>query len=381
MFRNHCQTRWGGLLAALLCATAGLAQSEEKPATPEVPAEKAVKSAYFLMKTTEGPILLELNVEKAPLTVDNFLRYAQDGFYQGTIFHRVISNFMIQGGGMTVEGQQKPTRPPIRNESGNSLKNVRGAIAMARTQLADSATAQFFINVKDNAMLDQMRRTPDGKMAAYAVFGKVIAGMDTVDKIRDTETKMDDMGREKAVPVTPIVIEDVQLLTEAEAKQMKAAIDEHKELPALAADREAEIKQLTAAIHAAEEHVAMVELQDTIAAAEKDSGQKIQKTASGLMYVMMKEGEGDSPTVQNTVRVAYKGWLLNGTVFDQNDGVSFPLSRLIRAWQEAIPMLKVGGKMRIIVPPAIGYGPAGSPPVIPPNATLVFDIELLGIEG
>ncbi|MDH5232682.1 MAG: peptidylprolyl isomerase [Gammaproteobacteria bacterium] len=138
------------------------------------------------LETSMGDIILELNQAKAPITVKNFLAYVNSGFYDGTIFHRVIRNFMIQGGGFSAEYQQKKTNSPIKNEADNGLKNFRGTIAMARTPNPDSATAQFFINVVDNDFLNHQRPTP--QLWGYAVFGKVVEGMDTVDKIRTVPT-------------------------------------------------------------------------------------------------------------------------------------------------------------------------------------------------
>jgi len=156
------------------------------------------------MTTTKGPIVIELDREQAPATTENFLQYVDDGFYDGTIFHRVISNFMIQGGGFTEDMDQKRTREPIVNEWTNDLKNARGTIAMARTADPNSATAQFFINVEDNHPLDDA--VSGG--AGYAVFGKVIEGMDVVDEIRNVETTRrqghDDVPRET------VVIEKIQ---------------------------------------------------------------------------------------------------------------------------------------------------------------------------
>ncbi|MDE1998824.1 MAG: peptidyl-prolyl cis-trans isomerase, partial [Burkholderiales bacterium] len=146
--------------------------------------------------TTQGDIVVQLDAAKAPKTVDNFLQYVKSGHYNGTIFHRVIDGFMIQGGGFTPDMQQKPTRPPIPLESRNGLSNLRGTIAMARTNVPDSATAQFFINVKDNGFLDAARSS-DGN--GYAVFGKVVQGMDVVDKIRRVETTQ--RGPFRDVPV------------------------------------------------------------------------------------------------------------------------------------------------------------------------------------
>lgn len=138
------------------------------------------------LDTNMGAIVLELDADKAPRTVANFLQYVDDGFYTNTIFHRVIDGFMIQGGGFTPQFQKKDTRAPIMNEASNGLKNLRGTIAMARTYDPHSATAQFFINVADNAFLDHTSQSPQGW--GYCVFGKVVAGMDVVDKIRQIPT-------------------------------------------------------------------------------------------------------------------------------------------------------------------------------------------------
>src|SRR3972149_3391924 len=137
-------------------------------------------SPMVVMKTSMGTIKIELDEAKAPVTVKNFLAYVDEGFYDGTIFHRVIDGFMVQGGGFTADMTQKPTKPAIKNEAGNGLKNLRGTIVMARTSVVDSATAQFFINVVDNAFLDHRDETPGG--FGYAVFGRVVEGMDVVDK-------------------------------------------------------------------------------------------------------------------------------------------------------------------------------------------------------
>lgn len=157
-----------------------------------------------LMKTSEGDIVLELNQGRAPITVENFLTYVNSKHYDGTIFHRVIKDFMIQGGGMDENMQMKTMRQPIKNEADNGLKNTRGSIAMARTSVVDSATSQFFINVKNNHFLDHGARD-----FGYAVFGEVIIGMDIVDKISTTRTTAGD------VPVKPIVILSASVVEEA----------------------------------------------------------------------------------------------------------------------------------------------------------------------
>jgi cyclophilin family peptidyl-prolyl cis-trans isomerase len=152
--------------------------------TTSAPLRAAEKNPVVIMETSEGKITIELYKDKAPITVENFLMYVKENFYSGTIFHRIIDNFMIQGGGFSDAGKQKDTKGPIKNEATNGLKNDRGTIAMARTNIVDSATAQFFINVKDNAFLNYQGPQQYG----YAVFGKVIEGMDVVDKIKAAKT-------------------------------------------------------------------------------------------------------------------------------------------------------------------------------------------------
>lgn len=161
------------------------------------------------VKTTAGSFALELYPDKAPKTVANFLQYAKSGFYNGTIFHRVIDGFMIQGGGFDREMRQKPTRAPIENEAGNGLKNDPGTIAMARTPNPHSATAQFFINVKDNSFLNYREPSPQGY--GYTVFGRVVDGMDVVMRISRVPTSR--AGQNENVPQQPVVIESVVLKT------------------------------------------------------------------------------------------------------------------------------------------------------------------------
>jgi len=158
------------------------------------------------LATSEGDIVLELEREKAPRTVDNFLAYVKAGHYDGTIFHRVIPTFMIQGGGMQPDMSEKPTKAPIPLESRNGLSNQRGTVAMARTGDPNSATAQFFINVNDNLFLDQPQAR-DGN--GYAVFGRVIAGMEVVDKIKAAPTQ--NAGPHQNVPVKPVLIRKASL--------------------------------------------------------------------------------------------------------------------------------------------------------------------------
>lgn len=178
-------------LAPLFLASFSLSANAEGGAAPQVQLE-----------TSLGNIVIELNKDKAPKTVANFLSYVEDGFYDGTIFHRVIENFMIQGGGFDESFQQKPTKAPIENEADNGLSNKRGALAMARTNDPHSATAQFFINTVDNDFLNFKGKAPSGW--GYAVFGEVIEGMDIVDNIRKVKTTM--RGPHQDVPADTVLI-------------------------------------------------------------------------------------------------------------------------------------------------------------------------------
>lgn len=181
------------------------AQTPATAASP-APAPAAAAAPRVKLVTSMGDIVLELNPAKAPKTVANFLQYVQDKHYDGTVFHRVIDGFMVQGGGFTAEMAQKPTRAPVALEAANGLKNDTYTVAMARTGNPDSATAQFFINVKDNTMLNAPK--PDGH--GYAVFGKVVEGKSVVDKIRTVPTG--NKGGMQDVPTTPVTITTATLL-------------------------------------------------------------------------------------------------------------------------------------------------------------------------
>jgi len=181
-----------GLALAVLTPVNGLAQD----------------NPVVVIETSMGNITVELNQEKAPISVENFLGYVNDGFYDGTIFHRVIASFMVQGGGFTKDMEKKPTREPIQNEANNGLKNDRGTLAMARTPEINSATAQFFINVKDNDFLNYKGDSP--QEYGYAVFGRVTDGMDVVDDIRDVDTGT--RGPFQDVPQTPVTINSIRVV-------------------------------------------------------------------------------------------------------------------------------------------------------------------------
>jgi len=364
-------------LGVVLSLTLPLAAGQQsQPATRAAGLHPRVK-----LETSLGDIIVELDAERAPITVDNFLQYVESGFYNGTVFHRVLRDFVIQGGGYDAElnARKDGLRAPIRNEWRNGLKNRRGTIAMARRgwsprmaaelkkETANSATAQFYINVTDNPRLDR----PQADGAAYCVFGRVVAGMDVVDRIRNAEVSVHPKlsPTSKSVPVEPIVIRSAVLLDEFDRAQL--------------AER----------IKASEQRIARYEadpglwecelIDEWIRKAEAESGSRVQTTASGLRYVVLRAGSGPQPQASDTVRVHYSGWLVYGDKFDSSydrgEPAEFPLNRVIRGWTEGVGLMKVGGKCRLIIPPELGYGRRGRPPKIPPNATLIFDVELLEI--
>lgn len=182
----------------------------EPTAATETQENVAVNNPLIEMKTSLGTIVIKLDAQNAPVTVQNFVTYVNEGFYNGTIFHRVIPDFMIQGGGFTADFTQKPTNEPIKNEADNGLKNKRGTIAMARTMDPNSASAQFFINVKDNNFLDHRDKIPQGW--GYAVFGQVVDGMNVVDEI--AKQKTGSRAGHDDVPLNNITIESMTVIDE-----------------------------------------------------------------------------------------------------------------------------------------------------------------------
>jgi cyclophilin family peptidyl-prolyl cis-trans isomerase len=192
-----------------LTALAFLVLFQTVGGTQPQPVTPAPGNPTVLISTSLGDITVELYSDRAPVSVQNFLQYVNDGFYPGTIFHRVISGFMIQGGGFTADMVEKPTRPPIRNEATNGLTNVRGTLAMARTEALRSATAQFFINVADNRpKLDHHGFSPED--FGYAVFGRVLSGLEVCDRIAAVKTRT--TGPHEDLPVEPVVIKVVRVM-------------------------------------------------------------------------------------------------------------------------------------------------------------------------
>jgi cyclophilin family peptidyl-prolyl cis-trans isomerase len=190
------------LVATLVLCSACATVRQEPAAAPEPPEPEEVQNTMLTIKTSLGAMEVEMFDDQAPITVENFLRYVDEGHYNGTIFHRVIKGFMIQGGGFEASMHKKPTHEPIKNESDNGLKNMGGTLAMARLPDPDSATAQFFINTVDNPNLDHR----PGKHG-YAVFGKVTSGLEVLQAIEGVSTRQ--MGPHANVPAEPVVIESI----------------------------------------------------------------------------------------------------------------------------------------------------------------------------
>jgi len=198
------------LVAAGTVAALATARAEEKPAALTAPAQagkQAGEDPVVVVKTAMGEIKIRLFQDKAPISVANFLSYVDDRFYDGTIFHRVIDTFMVQGGGFTADLAKKETKAPIKNEATNGLSNKRGTVAMARTNIVDSATSQFFINVADNTFLDHKNGTP--RDYGYAVFGEVISGMDVVDRIKAVKTGAKGPFSSDC-PLEPVLIQSIR---------------------------------------------------------------------------------------------------------------------------------------------------------------------------
>ena len=353
-------------------------------------ASAADQYEYVKLTTNKGDIVLELDSTKAPATVKNFMQYVDSGFYNETIIHRVVnvptSIGVIQGGGFTADLKQKATEPAIKNEWNNGLVNLRGTIAMARTGDPDSATSQWFINTKDNAGLS--RAHPRFGSAGYAVFGKVIGSMETVDAIGAIPTTekelVDDKGRaamSRDVPSETVVI--------SKAERVKAE-DVSGEIAAARAAEAEQVKALEAEKAAAAAKGKVAGESALAAATEflKTKDIDVTKgtfTESGLWYYDVTPGTGTAANPGSTVKAHYTGWLVTGgEPFDtsyKNENpqpIQFSLQGVIPGWTEGVGSMKVGGKRYLVIRPELGYGAKSVGP-IPPNSVLIFEVDLLEV--
>jgi peptidylprolyl isomerase len=330
---------------------------------------------YALFNTSEGDILVDLEYEKVPMTVGNFVALAEGKmpveskeagtpFYNGTIFHRVIPDFMIQGGDPQGTGQGGPGYS-FPDEFDPSLRHSdKGVLSMANSGPGTNGS-QFFITDTATPWLDDR----------HSIFGKVVQGIEIVGKI----TEVDRDNRDK--PSTDVVLQTLQIIRKGESA---------KSFDGLAAFEKG--KSDLEAAKAAKEEEARRKAEEVMQGAER--------TESGLGYIMKEKGNGKKPEIGQTVKVHYAGYLIDGSIFDTsiksiaeeqgiyNPGrepyapfevVYGPGARVIEGWKEGIQLLSVGDKARLIIPPHLGYGPQGAGGVIPPNATLIFDIEMVGI--
>jgi peptidyl-prolyl cis-trans isomerase B (cyclophilin B) len=351
------------IAAFLAVASLAVAQENGKPEKGKV---------IVKMSTNLGDLFLELDPDKAPGTVRNFLAYAKSGHFEGTIFHRVLKDFMAQGGGFLPDYEKKKTAlPPIQNEADNGLKNKYGTLAMARTGDPHSATAQFFINCKDNDFLDHTSKSQGGW--GYCVFGKVIAGTATLEKIRSVKVKFDRRadGNSPARPIQPIVI-----------KKVSVFMVNDKEL---AAAKKVDAAQRALAAKAKEEALDYVRTIKKKAIAFLKDPKKGKTSKTGLRYLDVVVGDGAAPKPGGKVTVHYSGWLVDGKKFDSSRDrgkpISFGLGDVIKGWGEGVGSMKVGGKRILVIPPSLGYGDRDiGGGLIPAESTLIFEVELVAVE-
>lgn len=336
------------------------AKAEAKTDTVAIPAEEGDPlHPRILIATTLGDITLELDGEAAPATVINFVQYARTGYYNGTIFHRVLDDLMIHGGGYTPDVKKKivPIPPAVVDPWMTGLKNSRGTIALVRGPgKGGSGAAEFFINVVDNTKLDAV--ASEGRSV---VFGRVVEGMDTVEKIRSAAVAAHPgyAGNQSAVvPVKPIVIKSIETITRFNPIRLQAVL----------ASKNASQDQLIAKL---------------IAEFEAEAGRKAVTTDSGVIYIDHVIGDGPtSPILSDTVEFHYRGTLADGMQFEstyETKALVRKVDALIPGLQEGLETMREGGQRTIIIASDLAFG-EGIPGKIPPGSTLIFEVELLSIK-
>ncbi len=391
------------LAAGILAATCSCARAddsagdENNDATPmvqfpiihtakgDIPDDPALDECYdyVLMSTTKGDIVLELHHCAAPKTVDNFLQYVDDGFYDDTLFHRVENGFVIQGGAYKPDFTPKTARDPIPCEWPNGLKNVRGTIAMARATDPNSATSQFFINLRQSVNLDG----PNKGGMGHCVFGRVVEGMNVVDQIGVAQTiRKPDLG-DVQTPIDPIQIIQVGRILGDEAKALADKNREARLAMEVAGYRErAEVRWKA---DNREHNTTLTDEQRVQQGIEyvKKQGWDITKGVllpSGVWYVDDRVGVGDCPKIDDWVAMKWDGWLSWGEKFGswedyKHEPMRGPVRGFVPGYREALLTMKPGGVRVVVIPSKLAYAEVGREPLIPKNAAVVYRIEMLGV--
>ena len=347
-------------LKVLLASLLALGLTWAAPAQADEPPKHAANYDFVSLETSHGKIVLLLDKKRAPISAANFKQYVTDGFYDGTIFHRIIPTFVIQGGGFDAEMNQKPTRKPIKNEWRNGMKNIRGSLSMARTAVHDSATSQFFINTVDNPFLSDVNR-PRTDGACYAVFGSVIEGLDVVDKIKAVPTGrgpngMPDVPQEPRPGITKATMIEWKDLSDS----ARAAVQTW----------ETKANEWTEAVKAKQEQLEArakeIKLEFSDVTAGLESAQA-QRSESGILFYDAVVGEGPKPEETQTVRYAITGWTPSGGVWwrtedEQDKSQTIPvrvISRFFRGLQQTVLEMNVGSTRYVRVPAELAFGDRG----------------------
>ena len=319
--------------------------------------------------TNMGAFVVELRPDLVPLTVLNFLRYVQDGFYEGTIFHRVMEGFIIQGGGYTpnMNLRSEGRYEPIMNEAHPKLRNTTGAIAMARQPgRPDSATSQFFINLSKNTSLDRRRGM------GFCVFGEVIEGMDTVEAISRVEVgthpKYTSGDRQPVVPVESVIVQSTELISKTNVHQLEQMINQAC----------GELKRRKQAIHQHTEEV----LNQMVAQMEEETDQKATRTDEGIYYVIVRPGGDQHPTPQHTIVAECETRIPEGTAVFSTYRIGSPcllhLGEVIQGADIGLNLIGEGGEIHLVIPPELAYGSRGTRN-IPPHSVISMKIEIVDL--